>query len=170
MSGLAGVFATGGQQHSPATFRQLMAAIEHRGLDASSTWRGPNLELGVQAWHTTPEDQLQVQPLCDAESGMVIHFDGRLDHRGDLSKRLGLSSMQEREWADVSLVLHAFKTWDCKAFTFLEGEFALAIWDPNRATLFCARDYLGLRPFFYTWSNDLFCWGSELKQLAQITD
>ena len=49
----------------------------------------------------------------------------------------------------------------------LIGDFAFAIWDPERRTLFCARDPMGVRPFYYFRSDRLFAFASELKVEGQ---
>ena len=46
--------------------------------------------------------------------------------------------------------------------------FAFAVWDRNRATLFCARDRLGKKPFHYTRIGGDFAFASELGALAKL--
>ena len=48
---------------------------------------------------------------------------------------------------------------------FIIGDFAFAIWDGRRRQLFCARDFLGVKPFYYYTDGRRFLCGSELRQL-----
>ena len=50
---------------------------------------------------------------------------------------------------DVELILRAYPTWGENCVEHLLGDFAFAIWDAPQQRLFCARDHLGVKPFFF---------------------
>ena len=40
-------------------------------------------------------------------------------------------------------------------------------WDRKQQTLFCARDRLGIKPFYYYWDGRVFAFASEIKALLK---
>ena len=68
--------------------------------------------------------------------------------------------------SDADLVLAAYRTWGTNCAQHLDGEFAFAIWDADKAGLFACRDAMGSRSLFYRYTSDqieiasdLFPWG-----------
>ena len=51
----------------------------------------------------------------------------------------------------------------------LNGMFAFAIWDTQEYQLFCARDRLGIKPFYYYSNDRYFIFSSEfLKDKSKL--
>jgi len=66
------------------------------------------------------------------------------------------------------VILAAYEKWGDRCPEFLLGEFAFAVWDPNRRRLFCARDHTGLRPFFYWYTGSMLAFSSDPLNLFAI--
>ena len=49
----------------------------------------------------------------------------------------------------LSFILSAYLAWGSRCVNRLLGDFAFAIWNPKQRLLFCARDQMGVRPFYY---------------------
>lgn len=85
----------------------------------------------------------------------------RLDGRRDLLTKLKLAD----PLSDAELVLHAYRAWQEDCVKHLIGDFAFAIWDGTRRQFFCARDQLGVRQFFYSYTNNAFFFSNTLNAL-----
>jgi asparagine synthase (glutamine-hydrolysing) len=63
------------------------------------------------------------------------------------------------------VLLQAYEEWGTDCLARFNGMWAFALWDEKRQRLFCARDRLGEKPFYYALWNDSFVFGSEMKAL-----
>lgn len=80
----------------------------------------------------------------------LAFFQGYLRNRRQLCRELGLP-----EWAEERAVLEAgYRQWGTRLPDHLYGAFAFVFRDPKDGTLFCARDPIGLQPFFYCVTED----------------
>src|SRR5262249_25439910 len=135
-----------------------------RGPDARHTWVNGMVGFGHTLLKTTEESNREHQPLTvDGKAWIVA--DVRIDARADLIMHLeDRGECVEDGTTDAELVLHAFRVWGEDCVDHLLGDFAFAVWDRPRRRLFCARDQLGVKPFFYAhvgetviFSNTLDC-------------
>jgi asparagine synthase (glutamine-hydrolysing) len=60
---------------------------------------------------------------------------------------------------------YSYRQWGEDCLVRLEGMYAFAIWDGARARLFCARDRLGIKPFYYAIPDGYFVFASKIKSL-----
>ncbi len=162
MGGLAGLLRRDGAHADRSVVARMLDAMRHRGPDgATVTVRGP-VALGHLALETTPGAKQSA--VGDALRGVWLVFDGRLDNRDEIARALGVGAADARV-CDPALVLEAYTRWGEQACARLIGDFALALWDDRRRTLLCARDPLGIRPFYYHAGASAFLWASEPQAL-----
>jgi asparagine synthase (glutamine-hydrolysing) len=87
--------------------------------------------------HSSDPARPIVHPLSHvAVTGQVL-----LEDRRALIERLDL----DRDASDLDIVAASFNQWGTGCTEHLNGEYAFALWDPDRHTLVCARDGLGIR-------------------------
>ena len=108
------------------------------------------------------------QPLTNENSALCLTLDGRIDNRSELRCWLDSKGLPLRDDSDAELVLRAYECWGEECPNRLLGDFAFAIWDARNQRLFCARDYVGVRPFYYHRSGSLFAFGSEIRAVLAL--
>lgn len=166
MSGIFGIMNLGnraGQPVDAANLRRMREALKHRGRDGSGYWNEDGVGLGHLATNITPESPFEKLPFTSPGGRFVITADARIDNREELMDILSIPHPGRGEMPDGVLILEAFRKWGTACPAHLLGQFAFAIWDRREKQLFCARDHLGGRPFFYyRWSN-LFVFASQIK-------
>jgi asparagine synthase (glutamine-hydrolysing) len=161
LSALAGLFHRDGRPLDRPMFERMPAAVPHRGPDGSASWTDRSIGFSFQAFHTTKESRLEAQPLSDARSGCTIVFDGRIDNREDLTRALDCDPAA----GDAALALAACGRWGDSGPAHIVGDFAFAVWNPRERRLFCARDILGVRPFYYAIDPGTIAFATDHRQV-----
>jgi asparagine synthase (glutamine-hydrolysing) len=143
----------------------MLARMAHRAPDGQNTWVKDAAALGHGKLCTTPEALQEKLPFCCPETGLVITADARIDNRPALLDLFADGRRQPSEIGDSELILQAYLKWGVECPFHLLGDFAFAIWDPREREWYCARDHVGLKPFYYHLSSRLFSFGSEIKAI-----
>lgn len=171
MSGICGVFYLDGRAASVFDVDHMVESIAHRGPHGRSTWIDESMGLGHTSLNVTPESMYERQPVVSASGHHVITADLRIDNRDELWTALGNAGRAPSDIGDAQIVLAAYQKWGEACVQRLLGDFAFAIWDSSRQTLFCARDHAGVKPFVYHHApRRLFAFGSEIKALFCLED
>lgn len=167
MSGFVGILRRDG---SPVDSRELSCMntmIAHRG-EPGALFALDSIGLGARTLAATPQAGGEPNPL---ESGpLVLAADARIDNRDELCAALGISHAERATVGDGALIVSAYRKWGEDCVDHLIGDFAFALWDADLNRLFCARDRMGVRPFYYHISDQLFACASEIKSLFCIDD
>ena len=165
MSGIVGVLNRSGAPVDRELLLKMTRFLEFRGPDAQEVWVDGAVGFGQTLLRTTWESRTEKQP-CTLDGEVWITADVRLDGRQDLVRQLLASgSHPAKDATDPELILYAYRVWkeDCAAH--LLGDFSFAIWDARHQTLFCGRDHLGIKPFYYSEAAGNFLFSNTLDCL-----
>lgn len=137
--------------------------MAYRGPDAQRTWSDGHVGFGHTLLKTTDEAEREEQPFTlDGASWIVA--DARIDAQRDLIAELQARGEDVKPGVpDVELVLRAYRVWGEDCVTHLLGDFAFAVWDAPARRLFCARDQLGVKPFFYAQCGQVLIFSNTLE-------
>ena len=170
MSGIFGIVHFNDQPVDRADLKRMSSVMAHRGPDGEDVWAEASVGLGHLMLCSTEESLHEKLPWKDPSSGFCITADARIDNRGELFSALGLDTSAAGHVADSQLILSAYKKWGDSCVDHLLGDFAFAIWDSRNRRLFCARDHMGLRPFYYYFSGDLFVFASAASAVVAVSN
>lgn len=161
MSGIAGIITPAGCPVDEQLLRRMAASIRGRGPDGEHLWKSGRAGLAHTLLQTRAESGAQ-QP-CSIDGDVWITADARIDGRADLVRALQAAGAANISSADdARLILHAYDEWGERCVEHLIGDFAFAIWDGRRETLFCARDHFGIKPFYYAEIDGAFIFSNTL--------
>jgi asparagine synthase (glutamine-hydrolysing) len=125
-------------------------------------------EKGEAEFHLfSPSAPASVQSLVtfakDPVTGTAAVLMGTLHYRDDLKARLSSVRFQN----DAGLALASFLQHGVTGLTWLEGEFALAVFDAQERCLFALRDPLGSYPLYWVCHHHTVRVSTHLRLLAQ---
>ena len=165
MAGIAGIYCADGRPAEVAELKRMVAAVEHRGPDGIGYWNAGPVALAHLQFCTTPESINERQPLVSPGGEACLVWNGRVDNREELLAGLGSAGARPVDMTDAGLALAAYLAWGAECVQHIVGDFALVVWDARRRRLWCARDYIGIRPFYYFWDGKTFLFGPEVRSL-----
>lgn len=168
MCGIVGIFSFDDDPIiDRAKLLQMAAAITHRGPDDSGSWIADSIGLAHQRLSIVDRASGR-QPMANRGESVVIIYNGEVFNYRSLRDQLRERGVTFVTESDTEVVLHAYDVFGEDCVDHLNGQFAFAIWDARRHTLFLARDRLGEKPIHYTVQGGVFSFASEAKAL--LTD
>ncbi|MBS7263177.1 MAG: asparagine synthase (glutamine-hydrolyzing) [Eubacteriales bacterium] len=147
-----------------AVLDRMMERITHRGPDSSGKYLTDEVAMGFRRLSIIDLADGS-QPMHNEDGTLTITFNGEIYNYRELRERLLQSGHVFSTRSDTEVLLHLYEEKGEDMLTDLRGMFAFAIWDEKTSTLFAARDYFGIKPFYYRHDGRNFAWASEIKSL-----
>lgn len=136
--------------------KESFEALAHRGEDDSAFVTSENYFFGIHRLAITSFGKNIDQPFV--EDKYIIVFNGEIYNYKELSLKLSIDAPSE-----AKVILECYKIWGDSFVDYINGMYAIAIYDGNEIKLF--RDNVGKKPLFYSQKKDTFWFASEIKAL-----
>ena len=170
MTALAGYWDLGGRTEPAAACGRMLQAQQAYGSESARSRSAGPVALGSRLFPTLPEDRFDRGPIAFRGDRDLLVADLRLDNRAELAAALGIDPAALGQMADSGLLARALERWGEEAVDRLVGDFAFAWWDPEKARLVMARDFLGHRPLHYHRGANFFAFASMPKGLHALPE
>ena len=141
---------------------------KHRGPDCEGNWSSPSKSVGLGHVRLSIIDLETGQQPMSSDSGCTITYNGEIYNFLEIRNEIGASSFHTN--SDTEVILKSYEKWGKDCVTKFRGMFSFAIWDEKKKELFCAIDRFGIKPFYYTISDNIFYFSSEIKALLPFVD
>lgn len=137
--------------------------INFRGPDNLEVEKVDNILLGHLRLSILDLDQRSNQPYFYKD--LYITFNGEIYNFKNIREELVFLGVTFETTSDTEVLIKGYSVWGEKILDKLNGMFAFAIYDTNKGEIFCARDRLGVKPFYYYWKDGYFEIASQLRPL-----
>ncbi len=168
MCGICGIYYHDKERPVDELMLRTMArTMRHRGPDDEGFYISDNVGLGHQRLSVIDLSPSGRQPMTNEDGSLWVVLNGEIYNYPDLRRELIARGHQFRSHTDTEVLLHLYEEDGPSCIKRLNGMFAFALWDNREKTLFAARDRLGIKPFYYYQSGNVFAFASEIKALLK---
>ena len=165
MCGIAGEFAFRREQVT-ADAGGMISALSHRGPDSSGHYLSPDKNVLLANTRLAIVDIAGgAQPLANEDGSVRITFNGEIYGFAALARQLERRGHRLRTRCDTEVIVHLYEEFGDAFVEHLRGEFAFALYDRRRHTLWLGRDRFGIKPLYYAESPRSLLFGSEIKAI-----
>ncbi len=196
MCGICGF--TGATEDDRPILKAMCDIMAHRGPDGEGQYLDAGIALGHRrlslidleggnqpmvratgehdARVTSPALGSDGTPAAGAEAAhatgdFAIVFNGEIYNYRDLRAELEAQGWAFKTGSDTEVLLTGYLAWGEGVLDRIRGMFAFAIWNRTTRELFCARDFFGIKPFYYTLQHTgrgaQFVFASEIKCILE---
>ena len=161
---------TGNIDDKEKVIKNMMDKIIHRGPDSEGTFSDEKVTLGFRRLSIIDLADGS-QPMYNEDGSVVLVFNGEIYNYRELRDELLKNGHTFKTHSDTEVLVHLYEDLGKDMLNKLRGMFAFAVYDKKKDEVFAARDFFGIKPFYYYKSEkgDLI-FGSEIKSFLVHPD
>ncbi|MGC6428954.1 MAG: asparagine synthase (glutamine-hydrolyzing) [Flavobacteriales bacterium] len=144
--------------------RHKLESIKFRGPDYTGITQKDDLSFGHLRLSIIDLDERSNQPY--EYDNLTLVFNGEIYNFLEIKSELEALGHTFNTSSDTEVLIKGFKQWGEDVVYKLNGMFAFAIYDSLKKILFCSRDRLGVKPFYYSWKDGAFEICSQLQPIS----
>jgi asparagine synthase (glutamine-hydrolysing) len=148
----------------PSLVQRMMDKMVHRGPDDQGMYIEQRMVLGHRRLSIIDLNTGK-QPISNEDDTVWIVFNGEIYNFIQLRRELLDSGHRFKTQTDTEVIVHLYEEYGNDCVDRLNGMFAFAIWDVRRKKLLLARDRVGIKPLYYSMSQNGVSFASEIKAL-----
>ncbi len=170
MCGIAGIVAFQQDESHRDKLSRMLDLLAHRGRDQHGIAELDHVFLGHRRLSIIDLHTNAAQPMWYADKKYCLSYNGEIYNYLELRTYLQKKFYQFQTHSDTEVILAAYDHWGTDCVQKFNGMFAFALWDDAKKYLFCARDHLGIKPFYYHKTAKQFAFASEAIALTPFND
>ena len=166
MCGIVGFWDKTTIKKKEILIKKMAEKIKHRGPDGEGYFCDSSVALGHKRLSIIDLENGE-QPLISANKDLIIIFNGEIYNYQELRFELESDGYVFKTKTDTEVLLYGYDKYQEEICNKLRGMFAFVIYDLKKNLLFGARDHFGMKPFYYYYENNFFCFASEIKAMLE---
>ncbi|MBN1576239.1 MAG: asparagine synthase (glutamine-hydrolyzing) [Chitinispirillaceae bacterium] len=163
MCGITGVLGSG--IDARRIVEHAAALQHHRGPDFSGSVATENYCVCHNRLSVIDLSPRSNQPF-ENDKGILV-FNGEIYNFKSLSRE---HLSDDAPFSDAVVLFRLLQLKGASVLPLLDGMFAFSWYDKKKNTLLCARDRLGIKPFYYSLHDRMFFFASEIKTVLHLLE
>lgn len=174
MCGICGVISLDSEGVDREIIHKMCNAMVHRGPDDEGIYlsdrytSSTNIRVGLGHRRLSIIDlNTGHQPIHNEDRTVWVIANGEIYNFPRLRRRLIESGHNFYTNTDIEVIVHAYEDYGETFVKYINGMFALGLWDERQKKLLLARDRIGKKPLLYAQCRDKFIFASEFKAILE---
>lgn len=166
MCGICGFCSSYGNHIEIDKLYDMLDAMKHRGPDGEGIYYNKNIGLGMRRLSIVDKLKGQ-QPIYNEAKDIMLIFNGEIYNYKELQQKLLEKGHLFYSNSDTEVIVHLYEEYGENFVRYINGMFAIAIWDSKKNKIILARDRIGVKPLYYYFKNNTVVFSSEIKSLLK---
>jgi asparagine synthase (glutamine-hydrolysing) len=150
------------------TIKSMMSVLDYRGPDNSNYHISKNNHLGHNRLSIIDLSSGD-QPIFNHDKSIAVVFNGEIYNYIELKKQY-LQGYPFYTESDTEVIVALYEKIGPDFINYLNGQFAIALYDANKQKTFLVRDRVGISPLYYSEVNGTLYFASEIKSLLVVPE
>jgi asparagine synthase (glutamine-hydrolysing) len=138
-----------------------------RGPDSDGFYFNNNFGMSMRRLSIIDIDNGD-QPISSIDSRYHVVMNGEIYNFIELRKDLIKKGHRFETNSDTEVIIHLYKQYGINFLDYLEGMFAIAIYDKKDNNLIIARDRIGIKPLYYYYDEKILIFSSSLDSIISL--
>ena len=144
---------------------QVHRGPDDEGMHVAATTEG-SVALGARRLAIIDLSPAGHQPMVNPDTGDVLAYNGEIYNAPELTAELVARGVAFAGHSDTEVLLRAYEVWGKECLDRLRGMFAFGLWDARARRLLIARDHVGIKPLYHSFTPAGFVCASEIRALT----
>ena len=149
MCGLTGIFSSETGKDITEYVSKMNSSLVHRGPDDEGTFESSNCTMSNRRLSIV-DIQNGHQPIKSENGRYAMVYNGECYNYLELKQKLIQKDINFKTNSDTEVIFNGLINYGYDFVKKINGIFALAFWDEKLEELLVARDFIGVKPLFYS--------------------
>ena len=148
----------------------LIEKISHRGIYQNEIYKFEKGSFGTNRLPIVDEKNA-TQPIFSQDKTVFVIHNGEIFNHKEIRRNLEMKGYSFKTHSDTEVLVYLWEEYKEKMVEYIDSEmFAFVIYDFKTDTVFVVRDRLGVKPLFYSETEEQILFASEMKSFSQLDE